>query len=175
MGGSNAEFDLRRQIEAVRGLLHTIAEAGGADDHELVADAVEGETGLREAIEAALDQIDEEDALCLGLKLKEEQFASRRVAGERRIERIRAAIEQAMVMIDLPSLKLPSATLSIARRNPAPVIDNEADIPSRFFVQPEPPAPKLDKKALAEALRDGGAVPGAHLDNGSVSLTVRRN
>ena len=55
---SQAEFALRQQTEAVRDLLHAIADAGHADDTELVADAVEGETGLHEAIGAALDEIE---------------------------------------------------------------------------------------------------------------------
>jgi hypothetical protein len=96
-------------------------------------------------------------------------------AEEARIERLRAAIERAIVMSEMPTpLKLPAATVSVAKRKPGVVIDNEAEIPSRFFVEPPPPAPKLDKKALAAALAEG-AIPGAHLDNGSMSLTIRRS
>lgn len=174
MHGSNAvEFDLRRQTEAVRDLLHAIADAGEADDQELIADAVEGQTDLHEAIEAALDEIDECEAIAAGLKVKENEFEQRRVAVETRIARVRAAIERAMVTLDLPSLRLTTATLSVAKRKPQPVIVNEAEIPARFFVQPPAPPPKLDKMALAAALAEGD-VPGARLDNGSISLTVRR-
>ena len=78
-----------------------------------------------------------------------------------------------MVSIDLPTLQLATATLSIAKRKPQVVIDNEAEIPARFFTPQPAPAPKLDKKALAAALAET-PMPGAHLDNGSVSLTIRR-
>jgi hypothetical protein len=79
----------------------------------------------------------------------------------------------AMMIADLPSLLLPTATLSISKRKPGVIVNNEAEIPSRFWVLPEP-TPKLDKRALAEALAANENVPGASLDNGSVSLTVRR-
>jgi hypothetical protein len=168
------EFDLRRQTEAARDLIATLRDQGEAGDDDLVSDTVEGETGLLEAITAALDEIDEAEVLILGGKAKIEQIGSRIASEERRIERLRAAIERAIITTDMPTpIKLPTATISIAKRKPGVVIDNEAAIPSRFFVQPPAPPPKIDKKALAEALAAGG-VEGAHLDNGSISLTVRR-
>jgi hypothetical protein len=76
------------------------------------------------------------------------------------------------------------------------VVLQEAEIPARFFIQPPPPPPKLDKAALRTALRARQAqieavatlepqakeralepfpaIPGAMLDNGSVSLQIRR-
>lgn len=172
---ADTEYALRRETEAARDLLSTIRNEGAADDAELIEDAIEGETNLREAIAAALDEIDEAELLILGGKAKVEQIGKRIVAEENRVERLRAAIERAIVMSEMPTpLKLPTATVSVAKRKPAVVIDNEAAIPSRFFVDPPPPAPKLDKKALAAALADG-PVMGAHLDNGSLSLTIRRN
>jgi hypothetical protein len=171
---SDTEYALRRETEAARDLLSTIRSEGGSDDEELVADTIEGETNLLEAIGAALDEIDEAELLILGGKAKIEQIGSRVASEEKRVDRVRAAIERAIVTAEIPTpIKLPTATISISKRKAQPVIDDEALIPSRFFVQPDPPAPKLDKKALAAALAEG-EVAGAHLDNGSISLTVRR-
>ena len=170
---SATEHTLRQQTEAARELLAVMRDQGADDDAELVADAIEGETDLIEAIAAALAEIDEAEVLILGGKEKVDQFQRRIDAEKARVERLRAAIERAMVATDQPSIRLATATLSTSKRKPQPVIDNEADIPARFFVQPPPPPPKLDKKALAEALATE-AVPGAHLDNGSISLTIRR-
>lgn len=172
MSAENTEYNLRRQAEAAKTLLADI-RAGGEDDAELEADAIEGETGLHEAIAAALDANDEDEALVIGLKAKEEAFASRRAAISKRIERRTALIERAMLETDQATLRLPTATLTLAKRPPSVVIGNEAEIPSRFWVVQECPAPKLDKKALREALQSE-TIPGATLDNGSVSLTVRR-
>lgn len=174
---SNAVFTehaLRRQTEAARDLLANLSAEGVSDDEELVADVIEGETGIHEAIGAALDEIDEAEILIEGGKVKAAKLQSRIATEERRIERIRAAIERAMVTLDLPTIRLPTATISIAKRKPGLVVGDESAIPSRFWVQPDPPAPRLDKKALLAALNDNEAIPGASLDNGSVSLTVRR-
>lgn len=170
---AETEYTLRRQTEAAKSLLANL-RADGEDDADLVADTIEGETGLLEAIGEALAGNDDDEALVIGLKAKEEQFASRRSAIQRRIERRTALIEQAMVATDQSTLRLPTATLTLAKRQPGLVLANEADIPARFWIEQERPAPKLDKAALREALKAKEAVPGASLDNGSVSLTVRR-
>lgn len=162
-----------RQAEVAKSLLAHLKEIGADDDADLVSDSIEGETGLVEAIDAALAEIDECEILITGLKAKETSFEGRRKQIENRAERIRAAIEQAMLITEQFSMKLPSATLSLAKRAPALVILNEADIPADYWVEQERPAPNLDKKALAAAVLAGN-VPGASLDNGSLSLTVRR-
>ncbi|MDW9644504.1 hypothetical protein GOB48_22320 [Sinorhizobium meliloti] len=169
------DHNLHRQTEAAKSLLSSLREQGVDDDAELVADAIEGETNLLEAIEAALAQIDECDVLITGLKAKEEEFETRRKSIERRAERVRALIEQAMLATDQTSLKLPTATLSLTKRAPGLIVVDEADIPAKYWVEQPRPAPKLDKKALTADLREAkAAIPGATLDNGSFSLTVRR-
>lgn len=165
-----AEHRLHIQTNAARDLLAVLRDQG---DDELVADTIEGETDLLEALGAALDEIDDAEVLILGGKQKIEQIAGRVAMEEKRVDRLRAAIERAMALTEQDTVRLPTATLSITKRKPQPVIDNEADIPARFFTQPSAPPPKLDRKALSEALASE-TVPGAHLDNGSISLTVRR-
>jgi hypothetical protein len=170
----NVEFTVRRQAEAAKKLLVTLKSQGADDDEELIADTIEGETGLVEAIDAALAEIDECEILIIGLKAKEEAFADRRRREEVKVDRIKALIEQAMLATDQKSMRLPGATLTLAARQPALVVTSEADIPVRFWIEQERPAPKLDKKALSAALKDKEQIPGATLDNGSVSLSVRR-
>lgn len=168
------EHLVRRQTEAAKRLIRSLNEAGEGDDAELVADMIEGQTGLTEAIAAALDQIDECEILVTGLKAKEAAFEARRHSIENRAERIRALIEQAMLATDQTSMRLPTATVTLRKIQPGLVIVNEADIPARFWVEQERPAPKLDKKALAEAVKAKEEVPGAMLDNGGFGLSVRR-
>ena len=159
---SDTEHQLRRETEAARDLLAGLRREGHDDDAEFLADSVEGETNLLEAIASALAEIDEAQLLILGGKAKVEQFESRIAAEEKRVERIRASIERAIVTAELPTpIKLPTGTLSIARRPAQPIIEDESAIPTRFFVQPPTPAPKLDKKALTAALRGGADLPGA--------------
>lgn len=175
MAMPDLDHNIHRQTEAAKSLLSNLRDQGVDDDAELVADAIEGETNLVEAIEAALAQIDECDVLVTGLKAKEADFEARRKAIEKRAERIRALIEQAMLATDQLSMKLPTATLSLTKRAAALIVTDEADIPAKYWVEQPRPAPKLDKKALTADLREAkAAIPGATLDNGSFSLTVRR-
>lgn len=171
---ADVERDLARQIGAARDLMAQLRQDGADDDAELVADAIEGETNLTEALAAALAEIDDLDTLELGLEAVNRRNDTRLAAIRARRDRIRAAMEQAMVSVDQPTLRLPTATITVAKRAPQLVVVNEADIPSRFWKQPDPPAPKLDKKALTAALKADEAIPGAQLDNGSVTLVVRR-
>lgn len=171
-------IDVSRKIaietEATKRLLAQLRDDGHGDDAELVADSIEGQTSIHEAIAATIDEIDMLEISITGGKAKEEQISEFRKAKERRVEFLRAAVEQAMLATGLEKLPLPTATVFISKRKPGLIVENEADIPSEFFVTPETPAPKLDKRALAAALNDGRKVPGACLDNGSVSLSVRR-
>lgn len=175
MAMPDLDYNLHRQTEAAKSLLSSLRDQGVDDDADLVADAIEGETNLLEAIEAAVAQIDECDVLITGLKTKEAEFEARRKAIEKRSERIRALIEQAMLATDQMSLKTTTATIVLTKRAAALIVIDEADIPAKYWIAQPAPAPKLDKKALTADLREAkAAVPGATLDNGSFSLTVRR-
>lgn len=168
----DVEHHILRQTEAAKRLLRSMSEDDTSDD-ALVCDTIEGETGLFEAIDAALSEIDECEVLIAGLKAKEQAFEARRKTIETRAERIKAMIEQAMLATEQHSIRRPTATLSLRTIKPGLVVLNEADIPSRFWIEQERPAPKLDKKALAEAMKTE-QISGVTLDNGSVSLSVRR-
>ncbi|HMF69699.1 MAG TPA: siphovirus Gp157 family protein [Phyllobacterium sp.] len=170
---SDVDYALRRETEVAKNLLQALERAGDADDEEIVETAIEGETGLLEAIQAVIDDIDLTEAMVIGLEDKIESFDERKVRLKARIERQRAAIEQAMILTEREKLMLPSATLYLRRNKPGIVVDDPADIPSDFYYMP-PTEPKLDKKKLKAALEDGKQIEGAHLDNGSVSLTVKR-
>lgn len=168
---------IERETEAAKLLLQNVRTIIG-DDAEALADAVEGETGLMEAIDAAIAQIDECDILLTGIDAKLDELVARKHSVTNRQKHIRAAIEQALAVLDLNKpLRRPSMTLSLRKTPPALVIVDEAAIPTRFWKQKPPPDPTLDRKALTYALgalEDGATIPGAMLGNGGVSLTIRR-
>lgn len=174
MSQLNTERSMIVQTEAAKKLMASLKEQGLEGDAELIADSLEGETNFLEAIEAALAEIDEREILIIGLDEKIKAFETRKKQQKDAAERIRALIEQAMMATDQTSLKLTTATISLRKVAPAVVITNEADIPARFWIEQERPAPRLDKKALAEALKANETIPGADLDNGSIGLSVRR-
>lgn len=158
---------LTREATAARDLIAALA----SDDETLNHDMVEGETSFLEAIDAALAEIDECDMTITGCKAKEAEIAERRKRAERRAERVRALIEQAIQVADLSTVKLPTATLTVRQVPPKYMIQDESKIPTRFWKQPDP---VLDRKALGDAFKEGETIPGVGQTNGGTSLTIRR-
>lgn len=161
--------DIARELEAAKDVLAIIGE----DDADLIADMIEGETGLIESIQKAMDSIDECEVFTVGLTEKINQYQRRKSAIEGRSKRLRAAIEQAMVVLDQKQIRLTTATISLREKPPSLVVSDEAEIPARFWKAGNP---TLDRKELMKALKEGEGdeVKGATLDNGGVAMSVRR-
>ena len=158
---------LKRESGAARDLLSSLGEL----DEETRHDTAEGETSLFEAIDAALDHLDECAAIVAGCESVMGTYRDRADKAKARAERVRGLIEQAMLIAEIPSVKRPRATLSVKATKPKPMIADEASIPARFWKQPDP---VLDKKAINEAVAGGEDVPGVTTDNGGTSLQIRR-
>lgn len=163
-------LDPTREAQAAKALRESVSALDG--DDTLLADMIEGETGLFEIIDRLLQRISDNRAMVEGTVAEEARLYERRVRHEKRVASDRALIEQAMMIADLPKIERPAATLSLARRQPSAVIETEADIPAEFWTAADP---KLDRKALTAALKDGRAIPGASLSNVAPSLTIRIN
>jgi len=121
------------------------------DDLAALNDTFDGETTLDQAIEKALADIDEHEAIASGLKAKEEAFKARRARCEKRIEDVYGLIEAAMLAAQWKSKRLTTGTVSIADRPPSVEIDDESQIPAQFFVRADP---KLSKTELNKAVKE---------------------
>jgi hypothetical protein len=162
---------IEREAQAAKALRDSIAELrAGHEDEDLAIDMIEGETGLFECIDALLAANTADVAMVTGIEKVAADLDGRRRRVEARIATRRALIEQAMLTAEIKNVERPAATLTMANRAPSVVTIDEADIPARFWTAG---APKLDRKALAEALRSGEPVPGAHLSNAAPTLSVR--
>jgi len=143
---------------------------GYANDPVLMLDMIEGETSLLEAIDKLLVGIAETQGLEAGARSAAAAIVARAERFAKRAEEARGLIEQALAVAELDKLERPAATLSLVRRAPKVEIAEEAEIPAEFW---KPGDPRLDKKALLTALKEGRAVPGAALSNCPPSLTIR--
>jgi hypothetical protein len=139
-------------------------------DTQTILDTLEGETNLHEMLQEVVDSaLDDEDlAATVGERIKRLQARKSRL--ETTAEHKRNLIIMIMERAGLENSKGAVATLSVRQTKPKLVVEDEALIPSRFFV---PADPKLDKDALKAALDANEQVPGAKLSNGGVTLTVR--
>lgn len=84
----------------------------------------------------------------------------------KRVDNLRAYLLFQCQALDKKRIET-SEIVIVRRANPVAVqITDEAFIPERFYVQPEPPPPRLDKKALKIALQTGEHVNGVYLESG---------
>lgn len=161
--------ELHAQGEAARVLLLNIRDVVG-DDEELIDTAVEGETDLKDVISAAVDRLDELNGHQESLDARIEALKARRNRFEGQAERIKAAIHVAMGQAELRKLELPQATIGVRAVPPKAEIIDESMIPSKFW---KPSDPKLDRKAVLDALKAKEDVPGATLSNDSETISIR--
>jgi len=163
---------LRNEAVAARQLLQELAAAQAEPlDDETVDIAVDSETGLKEAISRAILQmrLAYSDAnSCADLANK---IISRSQRHDRRAQRIKDSIAMAMSFAGVEKLALPEATLTLSERKRGVVIADGSAIPDSF-VKTET-VRKIEKAAILKALTAGETVPGATLDNGGQTLTIR--
>lgn len=166
------------------------------DDPDLLADMIEGELDIDRFVSKLVTLIAEGEADVDGLKLYSRKVADRKKRLEARNYRLRVLL--ASVVINLPDRKFknPLAAVRAFSIEPQIVIDEEADIPTQWWKTADPviDAPALRKhlnarrKALeeladcrsseerdarlAEINRELPDVPGVHLDNGDISVSI---
>lgn len=131
---------------------------------EVVADTLEGMAGDIEVkatnvamfvrnLEATAEQI----------KVAEAAMAARRKAIENRAAHVREYLLTNMQRVGISKIECPYFKLAVRDNPPSVVVESIEHIPAEFMRQPEPPPPAPDKKAIAEAIKAGQEVPGAHL------------
>jgi hypothetical protein len=97
-------------------------------------------------------------------------MAARRKAIEKRAEHLREYTKACMEVAGVTKIECPHFALTIKKNPPSVDVWDEKQIPIRFMRTPEPPPPPVpvpDKKAIAEAIKNGEEVFGAMLVHGS--------
>lgn len=165
----NVVTALRLETENARSLLANMRDILG-DDADLIATTIEGETDLNSALDRAVRRVFELDGLINGLGDMVASLKSRSDRLDNQRELLRAAICAGMDAAGQKRIEFPIATVSLTSTPRKPIIDDESSVPLRFWkAQP----PKLDRKALTDALKSDETIPGARLDNGGMTVTIR--
>lgn len=155
---------VRRHVEALTAVYPELAE-----DEQLLADMVEGETEVFEVLSVLVRQANETKAIAAGLADYAKDIGERKARIERRVDSIRALIMSIMDAAGLNKAALPEATLSVRAGTQRPVVD-DADALPEDLVRIER---KPDMAAIKAAVEAGREVAGIHISNGEPSLTVR--
>jgi len=161
------DHGMSRQAVAAAELVRALND----DDPDLIHDTVEGETDFFEAVQRALDEIAECEIVQSGCADMKQRLSDRETRAKNRADKLRGLIDQAFQLAEVTSHKFPTATITTKRVPPKLIVTDEAAIPARFYA-PQPP--KLDKKALADALKSGGPIEGAEMSNGGTTIQIRR-
>lgn len=162
------DHGVSRQAVAAAELVRALQTGDG--DEVLIHDMIEGETDFFEAVERALDEINECELVSAGCADMAKKVSDRKGRFDRRAERLRGLIDQAFQLAGVESHKFATATISTKRVPPKLIVTDEASVPSQYY-KPQPP--KLDLSSLKEAAKNG-PVPGAEMSNGGTTIQIRR-
>lgn len=170
---ADADTSINREIEAARALKASLGV--DADDAELLADMIEGETSLYELAAIVVDSIAKDQELIDGIVSRESQLKERKERIRHRQNGRKAKLEQALMVFGERKMELPEATLSLSRRAAKLIIYDEAQVPTQFWKRGDP---VLDKTGLTAHLKqlseEDGEVPGARLEPSPDTITIRR-
>ena len=134
-------------------------------DEQTIADTLEGLSGeLEVKAQNVAYFIRNLEATVDAITAFEVQQKERRKAYERRAEGLRRYLQSCMEGAGITKIEGPGVVLSF-RKSSAVVIDEPGLVPAEFMRQPETPPPAPDKKAIADAIKAGLEVPGAHVES----------
>ena len=147
--------------------LRALEQLGESDDlpAEVIHDTLEALEGDFEAKAVQVAKF------IMALEANADAVTEAAKAMARRADRIanRAASIRSYLQFHMQGLqkkRIESPDLVIARREnpPAVIVTEHAVIPEKYFVQPPPLAPRLDKKALKAAIDAGEQIDGVYVE-----------
>ena len=112
------------------------------------------------------------EKLAESIKSAEAEMAQRRKIIEARVERMKHYVLDAMLNNNIQKIECPYFVVGVAKNPPSVDVFDEATIPLDYFVEQPAPPPRLDKKLVMKAMKDGFEVPGCRL-NQSVRLSIK--
>lgn len=139
---------------------------------EVIADTLESLSGdLEEKAANVAKMYISFDVLATAIKARESELAQRRKAIEARADALMAYLSSNLEAAGIQKVETDELVLSW-RKSSAVVIDGADLLPAEFMRTPEPPPAAPDKKAIADAIKSGREVPGAHIEQRR-SLQIR--
>lgn len=133
-------------------------------DAETIADTLESLSGeLEVKAQNVAFMIRNIESTVDAVKAFTKAQADRAKAMENRADSLRDYLQRCMEATGIEKIEGPGIVLSF-RKSSAVVIDEPGLIPSEFMRQAEAPPPAPDKKAIADAIKTGKEVAGAHVE-----------
>lgn len=140
-----------------------------ADDEALKADMIEGSTDLHSVLARIIDHRAEALEMVTGIEERAAHLTERKERYKRRAGAMTALAHRLMIVAGQSKVALPEATVSVMKGRASVIIDDEDAVPRQLGTSSWKP----DKTAIKAQIDAGEAVPGAHIEIGNDSLTVR--
>ena len=161
---------LRTEIAHYQALAEQLRQDFADLDDETLADTLEGISDLPDLIQGLVRSSLADEGLIGALKTRLDDMAARRERLKTRFEKKRALVTWALGAAGIARLEAEDFSVCLRLGGPKLSVSDESRIPAGFFLaQP----PKLDRAALALALKSGQPVPGATLVAGAPQIAVR--
>lgn len=142
-----------------------------AQDEQTLLDTLEGATDLEDGLASVALSALEDEAFATALKGMIADMETRKSRFADRAQKRRELILWAMQEAGLKKIAKPAITLGLSNTAGKVVITDPDAVPDKFKT---PQDPKIDKKAIADAIKAEQDVPGAMIGNGGISLNVRK-
>lgn len=94
-------------------------------------------------------------------------MVTRAEAADAKAKRLREYLKDCLQQAEIRTVACPYFVVSIKSTPPSVVIDDENLIRGDLMVWPTAPPPRPDKRAIAESIKAGAIVAGAHLESGT--------
>lgn len=131
---------------------------------EVVRDTLEGLSGdLEHKAQNVAMMVRSLEADAAAVKQWAKDAADRAKAIEARADSMRDYLASNLAACGIEKIEGPGVRITW-RKSSAVVVDEPGLIPAEFMRSPEPPPPAPDKKAIADAIKAGKEVPGAHVE-----------
>lgn len=140
-----------------------------AEDEQLRADMLEGETDLAKVLSKIVNMAAEAASMEMAIKMRIADLATRKDRYTQREEAFRSLIASIMDKASLSKFTLPEATLSVTYRKPTPYIVEETMLPEECFQLVRKP----DMATIKSWVAAGNMPSGVVMSNGKSVLTVR--
>jgi hypothetical protein len=144
------------------------------EDDPAFRDTLDGASDLKEAVATLLESYSDDEALARSIDERIGLLRQRKARYEHRMQQKRQAMAALLDTADETKVELAAATISLTKTAPGVSIQDPAALPPEYLRSPPPGEPKPDMKAIKAALTSGKPVPGACLDNGGMTVTIRR-
>ena len=146
-----------------------LKEVSEIDEHTL-NDTLEGLTSLHEKLSAVIRSQQDDRVMSKALKERIGEMQERLKRFEHNTVKKRELVTNVMERADIKKIAEPDFTASLRPTPPTLVVTNESVIPEEFW---NPQAPRLDRQNLIAHFKSSKTIPGATLDNGGITVSIR--